>query len=184
MMRFDFLHDPRPAFVGRAVSLRLPKEIYVQTIVAAAIAFAIAATCAVEGLRLHAARALESRVRRHFEATRDALSAVRLEWRELDALALRDRRLREIRLSGSAVAVRIARVGNAFPRRAWATSLTASASGYAVKARGEDLPAVSAVLENLIGGVPAARDAEFRMTRDAGSTAGVLAFDVRSGGTR
>ena len=184
MMRFDFLHDPRPAFLEQLLLLRLPPDIYLQAIFAALLSVAIVATCGVESLRIHLARSSELQVRRHFEATRDALTAVRLQWQQLDALATRDRRLREIRLSGSDVAVRIARVGNAFPRRAWATSLTASASGYALKARGDDLPAASAVLGGLLHDARLARDASFRMTREGSFGAGALAFEIRAGAAR
>ncbi len=184
VIRFDFLHDPRPALVERVASVRLPPEVYVQTIVAGIAAVAIAVTAGVENLRLHAARSSEWQVRQHFEETRHALDAVRLQWQQLDALATRDRRLRDIRLSGSHVAVRIADVGNAFPRRASATTLTVSPSGYALKARGVDLPAASAVLGNLLGDRELAADASFRMTREDGFGAGTLAFEIRAGTTR
>lgn len=184
MTRFDFLHDPRPAMLEQVLLLRLPREIYLQAILAALLSVAIVATGGVEALRIHAAQSSELRVRRHFEATRDALTAVRLQWQQLDELATRDRRLREIRLSGSDVAVRIARVGNVFPRRAWATSLTASASGYALKARGDDLRAASAVLGGLLDDARLVRNASFRMTREGWFGVGALAFEIRAGATR
>ncbi len=181
MIRFDFLHDPRPALVERLASLRLPREIYLQAILAAVLAVGIAVARGVEAIRLHAAESSQLRVRHHFEATREALDAVRLRWQQLDELASRDRRLREIRLSGSDVAVRIARVGNAFPRRAWATTLTASPLGYAVKARGDDLRAASAVLGSLLGDRRLAGDASFQMAREEGLREGALAFEIHAG---
>ena len=184
MVRFDFLHDPRPALVERVASLRLPPDVYVQTAMAAVLSLAIAITTGVEGLRLHAARLSQWRVQQRFKATRDALDAVRLQWQQLDALAIRDRRLREIRLSGSDVAVIIAHVGNAFPQRAWATTLTASASGYAVKARGDDIPAASTVLGNLLEDRKVTADASFRMTREEGFGTGKIVFEIRAGKTR
>ena len=184
MMRFDFLHDPRPELVERAMSLRLPPEIYVQTLVAAGLCCAILASFVVEGVRVHTARSLESRARSRFEATRDALSAVRLQWQQLDALVDNDRQLRAIRLSGSDVAVRIARLGNAIPMRAWATSLTASPTGYTVKARGSDLPAASLAFENLLDDRVLSGDASFRMSRDSIPALGAIAFEIRAGTAR
>lgn len=181
-MRFDFLHDPRPILLERALSIRLPHAIYLQTVVAAALSAAIVIAAGVETLRVRAARAEEIRAQRQFEKTRDALSAVRLQWQQVDQLAVRDRRLREIRLSGSQIAVRIARMGNAFPRRAWATSLSATSSGYVLKARAEDLSASSQVLASLLRDGAFTRDAAFRISRD-GAGNGAFGFEVRSGQT-
>ena len=68
MIRFDFLHDPRPALVERLASLRLPREIYLQAILAAVLAVGIAVAGGVEAIRLHAAESSQLRVRHHFEA--------------------------------------------------------------------------------------------------------------------
>jgi hypothetical protein len=179
MMHFDFLHDSRPEYIDRLLSARLPQRLYVVTAVFATVLGTIAAAGAIESLRVRSALLGERRIERRFEASREALSAAQLEWRQLDALVSRDRRLRDIRLSGTEVAARIARVGNAFPPRAWVTSMSAAPSNYALKARAVDLPAVQQVLTNLVSDrVIAQPRGDFRLSREDAGRAGSIAFEI------
>lgn len=184
MIRFDFLHDARSEVVDRVLALRVPRRFYPQLAVTALLLTTMIAGAGVQRWRLQRALATEIRLQQRVETTHDALTQQRLQARSVASLLAMDRRLRDIRLSGSLVAARLARLGNAFSDRAWATSLSAGVQGYAVKARARDLPAVSAVLARIVGDARIGRgDAVFRMTRDE-SAGDVLEFDFDAEGAR
>ncbi|MGA8533598.1 MAG: hypothetical protein WB615_05775 [Candidatus Tumulicola sp.] len=185
MTRFDFLHDARPHAVERLLSLRLPRQLYAVTAVSAAIFVAFALTGTIESLRIRSAAIVERRAEQRFEASRDALADERLAWQQLDALIVRDRRLRDIRLSGTKIAARIAHVGNAFPQRAWVKSLTAGQRDYGLKGLALDLAAVERTLANLVTDRALTQPrGGFLLSRQDAGRSGTLAFELRADSAR
>jgi len=180
LVRFDFLHDPPPDFVARFLEMRLAKHLYAPAMVIGTLVLLFAPIWGLETLRLRWARSTEMAARERFDASRAALSALRLQWQQLDELTARDRRLREIRLSGSAIAEALARVGNALPNRTWATSLSADSSGFSFKGRAADLKSASEAFADLIRDRLPRTDPSFRFSRDANDATGALAFEIRS----
>ena len=180
-MRFNFLRDAASPLAFEVASVRFPRRLYVQAVIGLTLIAALGATGGIEALRLRAATEIERRAQQRFDGTRDELAGARLEWQQLDGLMARDRRLRELHLSGADIAVRIARVGNAFPSRAWATTLSADTNGFTLKGRAQDVAAASAALASVLGDrrLPQ-RDASFRLSRDGDDRAASLAFEIRS----
>ncbi len=172
MIRFDFLHDPTPAFVDSLRRVRLPRRLYPAALAGAAVVAALAAADGAEVFREHAAQALEQRAETRFERSRIALTHARLHWQHLDQLIALDRRLREIRISGSIAARRIARVGNAFPQRAWVTSMAAGAMpAYDVKGFADGLTSVEDLLANLARDRAAGRPRALQVSQSGGESA-------------
>ncbi|MEO6835924.1 MAG: PilN domain-containing protein [Candidatus Tumulicola sp.] len=179
MIRFDYLHDPLPKVVDALRSLRVPRHLHAVAAACATCVCAVAAASGIEVLHEHAAQVLERRAESRFEQSRAALSGARLEWRQLDGLIAQDRRLRDIRLSGSAVATRIAKTGNAFPRGAWLTSMTTAPASYALDGYANDLLALETVLSNLLKDPAVGQPQNIRMSRDERGRAGLVAFEIR-----
>jgi Tfp pilus assembly protein PilN len=180
-MRFNFLRDPAPAFALDVRSWRLPRRLYVQAVIGVTLIGAIAALGGIDALRLRSAAQIERRAQLRFDATRDELAAARLRWQQLDDLMARDRRLRALHLSGAGIAVRIARVGNAFPPGTWATTLSADSNGFAFKGRAEDVRAASTALAKVLDDRRLQRhDAQFRLSRDGDEEGAPLAFEIRA----
>lgn len=181
MTHFDFLHDPIPDFVERFLSVRLPQHLYVVAIVMSTVFGAIAVTGGVESLRIRSAESVGRRAEARLEESRLALSRAHLEREQFDDLVRRDRRLRDVRVSGSEIAALIARVGNTLPQRAWLTKMTAVRSNYALKGRATDVPAVERLLETLLREKALAQPAgNFRLSRDDAVPANALAFEIGS----
>jgi Tfp pilus assembly protein PilN len=181
MNRFDYLHDPRPKVLNGLHSLRLAPHLYPAVTACAIVVCALAAGFGIETLRMRAAQTLERRAEARYERSQTALAALRLHVRQLDDLLARDQRLRELRLSGSVVATRMARLGNALPPRSWLTSMSAGASAsYALKGYAGDLPTFAAVLSNLLDDRAIGQPQGIRMSRGDRGSAGILAFDFHS----
>jgi hypothetical protein len=179
MIRFDYLHDPLPKPVDTLRSIRLPQHLYVVTAAGASVVCALAIAWGVATVRVHAAQTLERTAQARFERSRTALSALRLQWQHLDELVAQDRRLRELRVSGSLAAARVAHVGNAFPRGSWLTSMTASSSEYALKGYSGDLSTLEVIVTNLVNDPTVGRPKGIRLSRDDRGRAGLLGFEVR-----
>lgn len=179
LIRFDFLRDPTPSFVDSLRRVRLPRRLYPAALAGAAVIAALAAASGAEVFREHAAQALEERAGARFERSRAALTRARLQWQRLDGLVALDRRLRQIRTSGSVAAQRIARVGNAFPQRAWVTSMAAgAASAYEVKGFADGLPAVEKLLANVARDRVAGRPRLLQVSQSGGQPATTLGFEL------
>lgn len=180
IVRFDFLHDAPPPLIDGLRSLRLPRRLYAPVVAGATVLASIAAAGGVEALRVRDAQSLESRVQVRFERSRTALARERLQWQVLDQLVARDRRLREVRLSGAIAAKRIAAMGNAFPPQSWVTSMTATAAaGYALKGYAGSLPVLEGFLDNIIRDRTIGRAEDLRVSREDRGGAGLLSFEVR-----
>jgi hypothetical protein len=183
LTRFDFLHDPLPTFVETLRSVRLAPRLYAPAAACLAILCVLAVWFGVEAVRMRAAQTLEQRALARFDRSHAALTGLRLESRHLDELLAQDRRLREVRLSGSVVATHVAHLGNAFPRRSWLTSMTATtSSAYGLKGYASDLPTLETILGNVLGDKTIGRPHGIRMSRDDRGRAGWLAFEVRLDG--
>lgn len=183
-MRFDYLHDAVPDGLRELRALRLPRRLH--TIAAALLttAVVVAFGSGIETIRLAQARALESQLQLRFDTTRGKLQSAQLAWQQLDELIARDRRLRDIRLSGTVVAQRLVRIGNVFPKRAWLTSMSAAASTYTLKGYALDLPVFANALQGLVNSAQIGQPKSIRISRDDRARNGVLAFEVRQEPTR
>jgi Tfp pilus assembly protein PilN len=127
----------------------------------------LAICAAFESSRTSAAAAIEARERSRVDIAKDRLAAADLELDEVTALLETDRRLRALRVSGVAAAIRLASVGNVVPRGVWLTSLQPSATGFDVEGEAVNLGSLNRMLSNLLANAGAGRAHLLRMTRVA-----------------
>jgi hypothetical protein len=167
VIRFDFLHDGLPDFVEAALAFRLPRRLRTAAVAMVTLTCVLAACAAFESVRTNAATAIESRERSRLEIAKDRLAAANLELNDVDALLETDRRLREVRASGTLATMRLARIGNVVPRGVWLSSVQPSAAGFDVEGDAVNLAALNRVLANLLDGDRTGRTHLLRMTRVA-----------------
>lgn len=98
----------------------------------------------------------------------------------MDALIAEDRRLRDIRLSGSVVAGRLAMLGNLLPGTASVDSVRATADGFSIKGKALTIDAVGSALSRIIAENALPHPGAVRIAKDAGFFAG-FSFEVGAG---
>lgn len=174
MISFDYLRDAPPEWIERIRSARLPRHLHGSARALIAVAVVIATMLGIETWRLNAELAMEHAARVRFDRTKASLSARQLAWQQLDALIAQDRRLSDIRRSGSVIAARLARTGNLLPTETWLASMTA-AHGVSLDGSATNLAAVSNVLERMIGN---GESPELRRLVSGGKDAGSLDFAI------
>jgi hypothetical protein len=178
--RFDYLHDPRPLFVERLQTARLPRRLYTVVGAIGMLLCVMVIGYTVETIRIEEATAIEERAQARFDRSRVALANVQLAWQHIDTLIAQDRRLHEIRLSSSAVAARLARTGNLFTPHIWLTSLTSEENGHLLKGSAESLPAVDAALGRLLHDARLGEPHLMRVYHDgAQDRSPLLSFELR-----
>ncbi|HVA34431.1 MAG TPA: hypothetical protein VNG31_09800, partial [Candidatus Baltobacteraceae bacterium] len=166
MNRFDYLHDALPEVVEAVRSMRLPRRYYGVVTALMALCTILVGGTAIERVQVDAALAEQHRAQIEFDRSRSVLQSMQLHWNELDALIARDRRLRDIRLSGPRIASRLARMGNALPERAWLTSMTTLADSYALQGRATDLHVFGSLVGDLLRDPAILRPHLVRVSRD------------------
>jgi hypothetical protein len=150
VISFDYLRDARPEWIERLRSARLPRQLHASARALLAVAVVIVTTFGIDTWRLHLALSMERAAEARFDRTKAALAARQLAWQQLDALIAQDRRLGEIRRSGSVMAARLARTGNLLPTGTWLASMSATA-GVSLEGSATNLAAVGSALERMIG---------------------------------
>ena len=180
MTRFDFTRDAVPDVVDRLRSMRVPEELHGG-------AYAIAAACLfllgaffIEDHRLGLAEQAETAAQIRLDQSRNDLAKTRLQRLHVDALLDLDQRLRDIRLSGTVVAARLADIANHVPEHAWLTSISRTAEGTSISGRVSSLGVLSETVADLMSSKTVASPSLVRAGNDEhGHRAGVLSFEVR-----
>lgn len=150
MMRFDYAHDMAPEFVDRVRALHVRGEARGPLMALATVIFVGLCAFGIESWRVGDARTQERVQQVRFDESRARLEQMKIASREVSDLLLLDRRLRDVRLSGTALSVRLADIANHVPERAWLTSLGRTPSGVAINGRAETLDSLSATVASLM----------------------------------
>lgn len=180
MIRFDYLHDPPSPLWAAIRTARLPRRLHNVAAAIAAVAVLVGGAAAIERGRVEAAQLLRAEAQDRFERSRTDLERFRLQWRQIDDLIAEDRRLREIRLSGTRVAKRLAAVGDVFSNGVSVDSLRTTGDAYAVKGKAPSIDAVSGVLSAIVGNAALPHPGIVRITKDSGTLAG-FTFEFGAG---
>ena len=182
MIRFDYLHDPPSRLWGTIRTARLPRRFHNVGAALVAVAVLVGGAAAIERGRVGEARRVRAQAQDRFERSRADLERFRLQWREIDGLIAEDRRLREIRLSGSRVASRLAALGDLFSGVS-IDSFRATREEYAVKGEAPTIDAVSGVLSRIVGSGALPHPGIVGITKDSGVLAG-FTFELHAGEAR
>ncbi len=182
MIRFDYLHDPPSPLWGTIRTARLPRRFHNVAAALAAVAVLAGGAAAIERGRIAEAQHVRGEAQIRFERSRAELERLRLQWRQIDQLIAEDRRLREIRLSGSRIAARLAAVGDEFANGVNIDSLRASGEEYSVKGRAPSIEAVSGVLSSIVANDALPHPGIVRLAKDSGALAG-FTFEFGAGET-
>jgi hypothetical protein len=182
VIRFDYLHDPPSKLWGTMRSARMPRRFHNVAAAFAAAVFLVGGAAVIERGRVQEARRVRAEAQERFERSRAELQRFRLQWHEIDELIAEDRKLRDIRLSGSRVAQRLAAVGDVFPDGVSVDLLRATAAGYGVKGKAPTIDAVSNVLSRIVASAALPHPGIVRIAKDSGVLAG-FSFDFHAGET-
>lgn len=180
MIRFDYLHDPPSRLWGTIRTMRLPRRLYNVTAAFAATAVLVSGAAAIERGRVREAQLVRAQAQERFESSRADLERFRLQWRQIDDLIAEDRRLREIRLSGSRTAARLAAIGDLFPSGITVDSVRTAGDEYVVKGKASTIAAVSGVLNRIVGSTVVPHPGVVRIAKDSGVLAG-FTFEFGAG---
>jgi hypothetical protein len=108
------------------------------------------------------------------DAAQERLTAANLELDQVTVMLETDRRLRALRASGTLVAMRVARIGDAVPHGVWLTSVDPSPPGFDVEGEAVNVGALNRILSNLLQSGGAQRTQLLRMARVARARGAVL----------
>jgi len=180
VIRFDYLHDPPSRLWGTIRTMRLPRRFYNVTVAFAATAVLVSGAAAIERGRVLEAQRVRAEAQDRFESSREDLARFRVQWRQIDGLIAEDRRLREIRLSGSLTAARLAAIGDLFPSAVTIDSLRTAGQEYAVKGKAPTIDAVSGVLNRIVSRAALPHPGIVRIAKDSGVLAG-FTFEFGAG---
>jgi Tfp pilus assembly protein PilN len=176
--RFDFLKDGRPDIVDRVCSVRLPDDTRTPL---SALLTSVLVVCAWWGLEqswyASALREEASAQRRLSESQAD-VAAAKLERTNVDEMLGLDRRLREIRMSGSTLAVRLSDIANHVPPHAWLTSITNLPAGTEISGEADGFKALGETVTDLMRSGAAASPTLIRASKDDRAK-NLLAFTVQ-----
>ena len=150
MMRFDYLHDTELTIMERLRSiLMIP---YAQApLLAMLLLIVIEST--IQGMlhyQLVQASAQVQAADRVYVVTRAALERMKLEHTQVESLLQVDRRIRQIRASGSVAAERMLDVADHLPAHAWLTSLSRTKHGEMLSGRADNLQSVGDVVSDMM----------------------------------
>ncbi len=180
MIRFDYLHEP-PSPLWRAIrTARLPRRFHNLAAGMAAVVVLAGGAAAIERSRIAEAQRVRSEAQARFERSSADLERFRLQWRQIDQLIAEDRRLREIRLSGSRIAGRLAAVGNEFADGVSINSLRAAGEEYSVKGKAPSIEAVSGVLSSILANAALPHPGIVRLAKNSGALEG-FSFEFGAG---
>lgn len=178
MMRFDYLHDAPPEAIERVRGLRIATSLRWPLAVFGAIVVTHAAASAIFALGTAEARVTEREAAHRLEASTAALARVRLTRVRVDELVALDRRMREIRSSGSRVSARLADIANHVPAHAWLTTLARTPDGFEIVGKSSGLPALGATMSSLMTSSSIAAPTLVRAGGE--ERRGTLSFDIRA----
>lgn len=180
MIRFDYLHEPPSPLVAAIRTARLPRRFHNVAAAFVTVVVLVAGAAWIERLRVGEAQRVRAQAQARFERSRADLQRLRLQWRQIDELIAEDRRLREIRLSGSRVAGRLAAIGDVFSSGVSIDSLRTTGEQYAVKGKAPTISAVGSVLSTIVASATLPHPGIVRIAKDSGALAG-FTFEFGAG---
>jgi hypothetical protein len=180
VIRFDYLQDP-PSHFRRAIrAARIPRRFHNAAAAVVGIVFLCSAAAAIEHNRVRAAENARGEAQARFERSRVALQHFRLQWREIDELVAQDRRLQEIRLSGTLVSGRVADLGNLFFAGVSVDSIRAAGAGFIIRGKAPTIEATGRLLNLILADSSLPRPNVVRVAKDSGIVSG-FSFDISAG---
>lgn len=180
MTGFNYLHDAQPEVLDHIQRFRLPKYLTTPVYVAATAACVIVAVTALLHLRCAAAQSDVESAQARFDTSKAALSQAKLARTDVEALLKLDGRLREIRSSGTALAVRLANIANHVPKHAWLSSIANAPNGYEVDGEAEGLAGLGDTIDGFIASRAVTHPRLVHAAiEDRSHGVGILAFEVQ-----
>ena len=149
MIRFDYIHDPKPLWLQRLAAVRVPIRFRSAALVVYAAFALVFASWSIEAYRLHRTVAAEARYQQDYQRSRAELAHSKVAYRTLDAMVTLDARLYRVLRSGSDVAHQIAEIADRLPPQTWLTSISHDATGFALEGRASDWIALSRTVTEL-----------------------------------
>lgn len=178
MTRFDYLRDAPPESIERVRAIRISASLRWPLAVLTAVVVTHACASGIFTLALSEARSTERAAAVRLEASTVALARVRLTKVRVDDLIALDRRLREIRSSGSRVSARLADIANHVPAHAWLTTLARTPNGFEMVGKSSGLPALGATMSSLMTSSAIVSPTLIRASGD--ERRGALSFAIRA----
>ena len=183
MTRFDYLRDAPPVFIERLHPSRLAEELRTPLAALATTAIVILVWWGIETMQIAQARTELAMQRARAIASRTDLAQARVQRAHLADLIALDKRIREIRRSGTTLARRLADIANHIPDRAWLTSISRADQGVEIEGNAIGLDGLSETLASLMSSSTAASPALVRAARsDRPSMQDVISFELRAEG--
>ena len=139
MTRFNYLGDSIPSLLDRLRAVRIPQRLHVPLCALVTVLAVVTAWWGIERHTLDRALAQQRAARVRLAESRTALASAKVERYDFEQMLALDRRLREIRLSGSALVQRLADVANRVPASVWLTSLSQDANALDAIGRAESM---------------------------------------------
>ncbi|HVA28117.1 MAG TPA: PilN domain-containing protein, partial [Candidatus Baltobacteraceae bacterium] len=139
VMQFNYVGASVPSIVERLRAIQIPDRLRSPLCAFVTVLVVVAAWWGIERQSLNRALAQQHAARVRLAESRAALARANVERNDADEMLELDRRLREIRLSGSRLAVRLADVANRVPARVWLTTLSQNANALDVRGRAESM---------------------------------------------
>jgi Tfp pilus assembly protein PilN len=148
-MRFNYLGESVPSLVDRLLAIRIPERLRSPFLGVATAVFVVAAWWALEQHALAVATAEERAAQVRLDQSRSAVAVARIQRTGIDRMLSLDRRLRDVRLSGSSVGVHLADIANHVPAHAWLTSLSQERGAIEIVGQVAGMERLSATLAAL-----------------------------------
>jgi hypothetical protein len=170
---FDYLRDEAPEAVERVLALGVHPEAKALASVVVIAAIVLLGAWAIGEFHVSKERSTLAQARAYLERSTVEANNVLARARRVRSWLSLDRRIRAIRISGSATARNIAFAANALPLDAWLTSIRYDPEGYSVTGRAVGLGGVERALH-------AYRTIRLTAVRSSGSnSARIVDFEAR-----
>lgn len=179
MMRFNYLNDAPPDIIERIQGLRIAPELRTPLAAVITACLVVLSWWSLERYWIREALREEAVATARLQQSRAAFAATKLIRSDVDALLALDRRLRDIRLSGSLLSARLADIGNHVPRRAWLTSIARADGGFELKGRAEGLSVLSQTVADLMSSHAAYSPTLMHAGKEDRSNGGLIGFTVQ-----
>ncbi len=178
-MRFDFLNDAPPHALERLRGARVPAHLHVPLSAVLTAILVVGAWATLERHWVGVAMRQDAIATERLNDARAAWKATALARTDVDRLLALDRRLREVRLSGSKLAARFAAIANRLPEGAWLTSLSRDANGVQIDGRARTIVPVAAAIAELRAQRPSRPPLLLRVVRDPHARANIVDFALQ-----
>ena len=166
MRRFNFLHDAPPDVIDRLRALRVTDELRTPLLALVTSILVVFAWYGLERYWLASAEHEEVLATTRLAESRADLATTKLVRADVDQLLALDRRLRDIRLSGTSLAENLSDIGNHVPAHAWLTSISNVQDGLEISGRADSLISLSETVADLLSSRTAMSPTLVRASKD------------------